>query len=196
MRLMGKKIGFAITGSFCTFAAVEPILDQLAQEGAEITLIMSKAAYQTDTKFGKAEDWLNRFSKYCSGPVINEIVTAEPIGPGKLLDLIVIAPCTGNTIAKLANGITDGPVLMATKAHLRNGRPVVIAVSTNDGLGMNAKNIGLLLNSKNIYLVPFCQDNPWQKPNSLVAKMELIPDTVIEALNGRQIQPVLLGPPK
>lgn len=195
MRLQGKKIGFAITGSFCTFAAVEPVLATLQQEGAELTLIMSKAAFSTDTKFGSAQEWHQRFSLYCKSEIINEIVTAEPIGPGKLLDLIVIAPCTGNTLAKLANGITDGPVLMATKAHLRNGRPVVIAISTNDGLGMNAKNIGLLVNSKNIYLVPFCQDNPWQKPNSLVARMELIPDTILEALNGRQIQPLLLGPP-
>jgi dipicolinate synthase subunit B len=128
-------------------------------------------------------------------PVINTVVKAEPIGPGKMLDVMIVAPCTGNTLAKLANSIVDGPVLMAAKAQLRNQRPVILAISTNDGLGMNAKNIGLLLNMKNIYLVPFGQDDPQEKPNSLKAKMDLLPATILTALQGRQYQPLLVTYP-
>jgi dipicolinate synthase subunit B len=126
-------------------------------------------------------------------PVISSIVEAEPVGPDRLLDIVVVAPCTGNTLAKMVNGIVDGPVLMAVKATLRNQRPVALAISTNDGLGMNARNLGLLLNTKNIYMVPFGQDNPGGKPNSLMAKMNLIIDTVIMALQGKQIQPLLVS---
>ncbi|OAT85934.1 dipicolinate synthase subunit B [Desulfotomaculum copahuensis] len=194
MRLSGVRVGFALTGSHCTLAEVLTQLDSLAREGAVIYPIMSEAVDLTDTKFGPAARWKEIIARYTAQPLVNSIVGAEPIGPDKLLDVVVVAPCTGNTLAKLACGITDGPVLMAVKAHLRNLRPVVLAVSTNDGLSMNAKNLGLLLNTKHIYLVPFGQDNPAGKPNSLKAKMDLIVDTVIHALQGKQIQPVLVSP--
>ena len=145
----------------------------------------------TDTRFGKAQDWHDKFAELTGKPIIKNIVEAEPIGPGKLFDCIVVAPCTGNTIGKLANSITDGTVLMAVKAHLRNLRPVVLAISTNDGLANNAKNIGILLNTKNIYFVPFSQDDPHMKPNSLVANLNLIVNTVLAALEGKQYQPIL-----
>jgi len=145
-----------------------------------------------DTRYGKASDWCKKLQEITKKDLIKSIVEAEPIGPGKLFDILVVAPCTGNTLAKLSNGITDTPALMAIKAHLRNQRPVVIAVSTNDGLGLNAQNIAKLLNSKNIYMVPFGQDNPVAKPNSLVARMEKIFDTLCAALEGRQIHPVLV----
>lgn len=194
MRLQNVRIGFAFTGSFCTFQEVAVEAENLAGEGAQVFPIMSYAASGTDTKYGQAADWRQRFEAATGHKAITTITEAEPVGPGKLFDIMVIAPCTGNTVAKLVNGITDTPVLMAAKAHLRNQRPVVIAVSTNDGLGMNAKNIGLLLNTKNIYLVPFGQDNPESKANSLVAHMRKITDTVIQALQGKQIQPVLVSP--
>lgn len=193
MRLSGVRVGFALTGSHCTLDEVLVQLDALVKEGAEIHPILSEAVDLTDTKFGPAEKWKEIIRQYTDKPLINSIVKAEPIGPGGLLDVVVVAPCTGNTLAKLACGITDGPVLMAVKAHLRNLRPVVLAVSTNDGLGANAKNIGLLLNTKHIYLVPFGQDNPAGKPNSVKARMDLIVDTVVQALQGRQIQPVLIS---
>lgn len=193
MRLSGVRVGFALTGSHCTLDEVLVQLDALVKEGAEIYPILSEAVDLTDTKFGPAEKWKEIIRQYTDKPLINSIVKAEPIGPGGLLDVVVVAPCTGNTLAKLACGITDGPVLMAVKAHLRNLRPVVLAVSTNDGLGANAKNIGLLLNTKHIYLVPFGQDNPAGKPNSVKARMDLIVDTVVQALQGKQIQPVLIS---
>lgn len=193
MRLSGVRIGFALTGSHCTMAEALAQLESLVKEGAEIYPIMSEAVDHTDTKFGPAAHWKEIIAQHTDQPPVNSIVKAEPIGPGKLLDVVVVAPCTGNTLAKLAYGITDGPVLMAVKAHLRNLRPVVLAVSTNDGLGINAKNLGLLLNTKHIYLVPFGQDNPAGKPNSLKAKMDLITDTIIHALQGKQIQPVLVS---
>ncbi|MEW6273620.1 MAG: dipicolinate synthase subunit B [Bacillota bacterium] len=192
MRLANVRVGFALTGSHCTIAEVIPCLRELVQEGAVVYPIVSQAVAQTDTKFGSARQWKEMLTGITGKPVIDTIVGAEPIGPEKMLDVMVVAPCTGNTLAKLANGIVDGPVLMAVKAHLRNQRPVVLAISTNDGLGMNAKNIGLLLNTKNIYLVPFGQDNPKEKPNSLKAKMDLLLDTVIMALAGKQYQPLLV----
>jgi len=192
MRLANVRVGFALTGSHCTIAEVIPCLRELVQEGAVVYPIVSQAVAQTDTKFGSARQWKEMLRGITGKPVIDTIVGAEPIGPEKMLDVMVVAPCTGNTLAKLANGIVDGPVLMAVKAHLRNQRPVVLAISTNDGLGMNAKNIGLLLNTKNIYLVPFGQDNPKEKPNSLKAKMDLLLDTVIMALAGKQYQPLLV----
>ncbi|NLT94521.1 MAG: dipicolinate synthase subunit B [Clostridia bacterium] len=191
MKLKGKKIGLAITGSHCTFDKILPQIDNFKNEGAEVHCIMSWASLNTDTRFGKAKDWYEKFKNASGHNIITTIVEAEPIGPQSYLDCVVIAPCTGNTLGKLANGITDGPVLMAAKAHLRNLKPVVIAISTNDGLGNNAKNIGLLLNTKNIYFVPFGQDDPIKKPNSLVANMNLLVDTVVAALEGKQIQPIL-----
>ncbi len=191
MRLKGKKIGFAITGSHCTFEKTFPQVEKLKKEGADVHVIFSEAALNTDTRFGKAQDWYNKFLEASGNPIITTIAEAEPIGPKNYLDCIVVAPCTGNTLGKLANAITDSVVTMAVKAQLRNSKPVVIAISTNDGLGNNAKNIGILLNSKNIYFVPFKQDNPQDKPNSLVANMDLLLDTILAALEGKQLQPIL-----
>ncbi|MDA8096598.1 MAG: dipicolinate synthase subunit B [Desulforudis sp.] len=191
MRLKDVKIGFALTASFCTLGEVVKHMEKLVQEGAEIYPIMTQTIGSTDTKYGKADEWRTKLEELTGHTIIDNIVAAEPIGPGKLVDVIVIAPCTGNTLAKLANGITDGPVLMSAKAQLRNQRPVVIAISTNDGLGLNARNLGTLLNTRNIYMVPFGQDNPKGKPNSLVAKMDLMLETIEYALKGHQIQPVL-----
>ncbi|HHY60211.1 MAG TPA: dipicolinate synthase subunit B [Clostridia bacterium] len=192
MRLAGVKIGAALTGSHCTLAKILPQIENLVKEGATVYPIVSEAVAGTDTRFGRAEDWLAQLQGITGQAVIQSIVEAEPIGPQGLLDVVLVAPCTGNTLAKLANAITDGPVLMAVKAHLRNQKPVVLAISTNDGLGLNAKNLGLLLNTKNIYFVPFGQDSPRHKPQSLVAHMELITDTILAALQGKQIQPLLV----
>lgn len=184
-------VGFAMCGSFCTYSDVFPVMEALAQEYT-ILPIFSDTASHTDSRFGRASDFLNRAEIICGNPPICTIAEAEPIGPKKLLDLLVIAPCTGNTLAKLACGIADTPVTMAAKSHLRNGRPVVIAVSTNDGLAAAAQNIGKLLARRNYYFVPFGQDAPEKKPTSLVADFLRIPDTVRCALDGKQIQPVLL----
>ncbi len=191
MRFKGVSIGLALTGSHCTLEEVFPHVKTIAREGAVIYPVMSPAVDQTDTRFGTAESWKKAMQEITGVPIINSIVGAEPFGPEKLVDVMVIAPCTGNTLAKLANAITDTSVLMAAKAHLRNQHPVVLAVSTNDGLGLNARNLGIILNAKNIYLVPFGQDNPNGKPNSVKAKMELLADTIEMALQGKQIQPVL-----
>jgi dipicolinate synthase subunit B len=193
MLLKDIKIGFAITGSFCTFGKIMPEIQRIVDEGSEVFPIMSEASYNTDTRFGSAAGFIDQIEAMTGKKIIATIKDAEPIGPKSLLDVIVIAPCTGNTIAKLANAITDTPVTMSVKAHLRNSKPVVIAISTNDGLGTNAKNIGALLNLKNIFFVPLRQDNPKDKPNSLVADMDLIIPTIIEALNNKQIQPIMLG---
>ncbi len=193
MRLRGVKVGFALTGSHCCLDDVLPQVRRLVIEGAEVQPILSPVVNETDTKYGSSEKWKSMLKEITGREPITTIVEAEPIGPKKLFDVVVVAPCTGNTLAKLANGITDTAVLMAVKAQLRNQRPVVLAVSTNDGLSMNAKNIGLLLNVRNIYMVPFGQDNPVGKPNSLMAKWDLILDTVLEALKGRQYQPVLIA---
>lgn len=191
MRLQGVRVGFALTGSHCCLADVIPQVRNLVDEGAEVFSIISDAV-DTDTRYGSSLHWQEMLKEITKKEIVSTIVGAEPIGPQKLLDVVVVAPCTGNTLAKLANGITDSTVLMAIKAQLRNQRPVVLAVSTNDGLSMNAKNIGLLLNMKNIYMVPFGQDNPSGKPNSLVAKWELIVDTILEAIKGKQCQPLLI----
>lgn len=192
MLLEGVKVGFALTGSFCTFGKTVPELEKIVAEGADVLPIISEATDKLDTKFGRAEEWKSKIEGITGKKLIKTIVEAEPIGPKSLLDVIVIAPCTGNTLGKLANGITDTPVTMACKAHLRNSKPVVIAIATNDGLGANAKNLGLLLNTKNIYFVPFGQDDPLKKCNSVVAKFELIVPTILEALKGKQIQPLLV----
>lgn len=191
MSLSGKKIGVAITGSFCTYEKVFEELQKLTEEGAFVQTIFSDAAQSIDSRFGKAEDFIKKAEKITGNPPIMTISDAEPIGPGSLLDILVILPCTGNTIAKLANGITDTPVLMATKAHLRNNKPLLISISTNDALGMNMKNIGLLLNAKNIYFIPFGQDNPHKKPNSMIAHTNLLLPSLKAALEGRQYQPVI-----
>lgn len=190
--LDGLKVGFAMCGSYCTFAAAFEGLDNLKSTGCDILPIMSENSYSTDTRFGTAEEHIERLEKVCGKNVIHTIAAAEPIGPKKLLDALVIAPCTGNTLAKLACGVTDTPVTMAAKAHLRNKRPVIIAVSTNDALSANLKNIGILMNTKNIYFVPFKQDDPMSKESSLLSDMMQIPETVFAALSGKQIQPVVM----
>ena len=192
MLLQGVKVGFAFTGSFCTFAKVIPELEKIVAEGADVMPIISESVNKFDTKFGLADEWKARIEGITGKRIIKSILEAEPIGPKSLLDILVVAPCTGNTLGKLANGITDTPVTMACKAHLRNNKPVVIAISTNDGLGVNAKNLGMLLNMKNIYFVPFGQDDPIKKCNSLLANNQLLIATVIEALKGKQLQPVLI----
>lgn len=193
-RLRGVRVGVVVTGSHCTIGEVIPQIRELKGEGADILPIFSYTVDETDNRFYQVHDLKTQINEICNKPVINTIVGAEPIGPQKLLDVVVVAPATGNTIAKLANGIVDTPALMAIKAHLRNQRPVVIAISTNDALGINARNIGLLINMKNIYFVPFHQDDPFNKANSLVACMDKLLDTVVCALQGKQLQPVLLGP--
>lgn len=191
MDFTSTKIGFAITGSFCTFSKVIPEIKNLRENGADIYPIMSGIAYSTDTRFGKAEDFITEVENITQKKIWHTIPEVEPIGPKKLLDLLIIAPCTGNTISKIANGITDSPVALAAKSHMRNARPVLIAVSTNDGLGANSKNIGALLNTKNIFFVPFSQDDAYKKPTSLVADMGKITAAAQSALLGRQIQPLL-----
>ncbi len=185
------KIGFAMCGSFCTFARVVDELKRLVDAGYEVLPILSQTAYTTDTRFGKAEDWNRKIEEICSSPIIHTIAGAEPIGPKGLLDALIIAPCTGNTLAKLACGITDSSVTMAAKAHLRNERPVIVAVSTNDGLGLNAKNIGTLSAARHFYFVPFGQDDPQKKTKSLVADMTMILPCLESALAGVQLQPML-----
>ena len=186
------KIGFAFTGSFCTFDKVISELEKLWEIYPNITPLMSRAAYSTDTRFGTATDFKDRISGITGKNIISTVTEAEPVGPGKLFDIMIIAPCTGNTLAKLANGITDTSVTMAAKAHLRNERPLLIAPSTNDGLGANAKNLGLLLNTKNIYFVPFGQDDPMKKHKSLVSDFSLIIPALEAAIHGYQYQPILI----
>lgn len=186
------KIGFAMCGSFCTFSRVTEEIARLVNAGYDVLPILSQTAYTTDTRFGTAQDWIDKIETICKTPIIHTIAGAEPIGPKALLDALVIAPCTGNTLAKLACGITDSSVTMAAKAHLRNERPVVVAVSTNDGLGLNAKNIGTLSSSRHFYFVPFGQDDPQKKTKSLVADMTQILPTLESALVGVQLQPMLI----
>ena len=192
MNLAGLEIGFALTGSFCTLSKVIPSLEKLVNSGANVTPILSKHIQEYDTRFGTAEEWQRKVIEITGNQPLVTIPEVEPIGPQQLLDVLVVAPCTGNTAAKLANAITDTVVTMAVKAHLRNKRPVVLAIATNDALGNNGKNISQLINAPNIYLVPFGQDNPVQKENSLVARMDLIPNTVEYAVSGRQLQPVII----
>ena len=191
MELQGKKIGVAFTGSFCTYERVFIELKNLVQEGAQVQTIFSNAAQSIDSRFGNAEDFVKEAEKITGIAPMLTIAQAEPIGPKGLLDLLVILPCTGNTIAKLANGITDTPVFMAAKAHLRNEKPLLLSISTNDALGMNMKNIGLLLNAKHVYFVPFGQDNAEKKPNSMIAHTELLVPAAKAALEGKQYQPVI-----
>lgn len=194
MDLKNKQIGFAITGSFCTFEQIMPVIKNLVDIGAEVTPILSNSAADYDTRFMKAAVLKQFLAETTSKPVIDSIVKAEPIGPKKLLDLLVIAPCTGNTLAKLALGVTDTPVLLSAKAHLRNAQPVLIAVSTNDALAANAKNLGILLNTRNIYFVPYRQDNNQKKCTSIVADMSKLIEAAKLALENKQIQPLMLDP--
>ena len=194
MSFKGKKIGFAITGSFCTFEKVFKELTKLVNEGANVYPIFSFNAQSIDTRFGNAEDFVRRAAQITGNDPILTIKDAEPIGPKSFLDILIIAPCTGNTLSKLANGITDTPVLMAAKAHLRTLKPLVICLATNDALGMSFKNIGVITNSTNIYMVPFGQDDYVKKPNSLVAHTEYILPTLENALDHIQIQPMIRSP--
>ena len=191
MILKSKSIGFGFTGSFCTFSIAKEILKDLAIEN-NVTAIMSFNSYNLDTKFGKATDHINEIESITGNKIIHTIEDAEPIGPKKLFDILVICPCSGNTIAKLSNDIIDTPVTMAVKSHLRNSRPVVIAISTNNGLSGAAENIGRLLNRKNYYFVPFRQDNPITKPRSIVFDKTYVIKTIEEAIEYKQIQPIIL----
>ncbi len=191
MNLEGKKIGVALTGSFCTFDKMFLELQKLVDAKACVYTILSNASQTISCRFGTPEYYLQKIKEITGNDPMLTIAEAESIGPKGFLDALVILPCTGNTAAKLANGITDTPVLMAAKAHLRNNKPLIISISTNDGLGMNLKNMGLLLNSKNIYFVPFGQDNWNLKPNSLVAHTELLLPTLEAALMHKQYQPLL-----
>lgn len=191
MKLEGKNIGFAITGSFCTFDKILKELERLKEEKANIIPILSTNAATLDTRFGKAEDFVKKVIEITGNTPVFTIVDAEPLGPQGMLDILIIAPCTGNTIAKLSNGITDTSVLMAAKAHMRNNKPLVISISTNDALGLNLTNIGQLMNTKGIYFVPFQQDNYEGKPKSMIAKTEQIVPTLELAFEGIQIQPLL-----
>ena len=185
------NVGFALCGSFCTYSQVFPVMELLSRD-YNLIPIFSEASYGIDSRFGTAKEHIRAAVEICGREPLHTIAQVEPIGPKKLLDALIIAPCTGNTLAKLAHSIADGPVTMAAKSHLRNGRPVVIAVSTNDALAGAAENIGKLMARKNIYFVPFGQDDPVRKPTSMVADFSRIPQALEAALEGRQIQPILL----
>lgn len=190
MRFTDIKIGFAFTGSHCTIGQVLQVLEVLKNEGADLFPIFSPAVRDTDTRFGTAAEVWDKVVQLTGKEPMTELVEVEPIGPKKLFDVLVVAPCTGNTLAKLALGISDTSVTLACKAHLRNNRPVVLAIATNDALSTNARNLGFILNRKQVFLVPLGQDAPQSKATSMVANMELIPDTLLEALQGKQLQPV------
>lgn len=192
MSLKGKRIGFGLTGSHCTYDAVFPEIEKLVHKGAEVLPIVTYTVKNTETRFGVGEDWIEKIENLTGNKAISTIVEAEPLGPKLPLDCMVIAPITGNSISKLANALTDSPVLMAAKATLRNQKPVVLGVSTNDALGLNGVNIMRLMATKNIYFIPFGQDDPIKKPNSMVARMPLLLDTIEAALRGKQLQPVLV----
>ena len=186
------RLGFAITGSFCTHETILIEIEKLVQKGFAVYPIVSTATTQTNTRFGCADTFLETLEKICQNKVLSNIVEVEPTGPQNLFDIIVVAPCTGNTLAKIANGINDTPVTMAVKAHVRNDKPVVLGVSTNDAMGLNFKNIAYLFAAKNFYFIPFGQDNFAQKPKSLVADWSKLEDTIITAMQNKQIQPVLV----
>ena len=187
-------LGFAITGSFCTYQKILEVLEKMAEMNYNIIPIFSEKSSTLDNRFQKADDFVAKVQEITGNKGIFTIPEAEPIGPKGYLDALVIAPCTGNTLAKLCHGITDSTVLMAAKAHLRNEKPLIISVSTNDALGMNFSNLGQLMNTKNIYFVPFGQDNYIKKTNSMIAHVDLIPETIEAALKGKQIQPVIRSP--
>ena len=189
--LKGKIIGFSLTASHCTYSDVFPIIEKLVALGADVRPVVSYNVKNVNTRFGKAEDHLKKIEELTGNKPVTTIVEAETFGPNNPVDCMVVAPLTGNSLSKLANAITDTPVLMATKATMRNQSPVVLAISTNDALGLNGVNLMRLMVTKGIFLVPFGQDNPEGKPNSLISKMEMIPETVEQALNFKQIQPVI-----
>ena len=192
MKLKNLTIGLAITGSFCNFNEIQEVIRTLKDEGTKkIIPILSKNAKKLDTRFYKAKDFIHMVESETGEKIIDTITKAEPIGPKNMVDIILVCPCTGNTLAKLANGITDTPVLMAIKGHIRNNKPVVIGISTNDGLGVSLKNIAELLNTKNMFFVPFRQDDYMSKPKSLILEYSKITDTISEAMNFKQIQPLL-----
>lgn len=184
-------VGFALCGSFCTYDRIFPVMERLTKS-YDIIPIFSQSAYTTDSRFGTADDHIAKAEAICGKPPLHTLAEVEPIGPKRLLDALVVAPCTGNTLAKLAHSIADGPVTMAAKSHLRNGRPVVVAISTNDALGGAAENIGKLLARKHYFFVPFGQDDAFGKPTSVVADFSKIPQTLEQALEGKQLQPLLL----
>ncbi|MEC1721911.1 dipicolinate synthase subunit B [Schinkia azotoformans] len=192
MTLKGKRIGFGLTGSHCTYDAVMPQIEKLIQAGADVRPVATHTVKSTTTRFGKGEEWLVKLEEMTGNQVITTIVEAEPLGPKMPLDCMVIAPLTGNSMSKLANALTDSPVLMAAKATLRNLNPVVLGISTNDALGLNGMNLMKLMATKNIYFIPFGQDDPIKKPNSIVARMDALVDTVEAAILGRQFQPILI----
>ncbi len=186
------NIGFALCGSFCTFSKVFPVMEELSKDYT-LTPIFSPVSYTTDTRFGTAQSHIRKASEICGKDPLYTISQVEPIGPKKLLDALIIAPCTGNTLAKLAHSISDTSVTMAAKSHLRNGRPIIVAISTNDALAGAAENIGKLLSRKHYYFVPFGQDDAIGKPTSLVADFQQIPQTLVAALEGKQLQPLLFS---
>jgi dipicolinate synthase subunit B len=185
-------IGFGMTASHCTHDEVLPQMKRLVELGANVIPVISHTVATVDSRFGTAEDWKKKIKEITGRTPLMTIPEVEPFGPEKSLDCYVIAPCTGNSLAKLANALTDSPVLMAAKAQMRNHRPVVVAISTNDALGLNAVNLAKLLAAKDIYFVPFGQDAPEKKPKSMVARMELIPETCLAAIEGKQLQPLIV----
>ncbi|MCM1273564.1 MAG: dipicolinate synthase subunit B [Clostridium sp.] len=192
MKLSGCNVGFGITGSFCTFDKIKTQIKVLKDEGANVIPVYSYNAYNLDNRFTEAAKFVQEIHDITNTEDIHSIQQAEPVGPKGLFDIMIIAPCTGNTAAKLCNGIVDTPVLMAAKAHMRNGRPLVISISTNDALGINFRSIGNLMVMKNIFFVPFGQDDYVKKPNSMVADVTKIVDTLEAALEGKQLQPVII----
>ncbi|PLR84263.1 dipicolinate synthase subunit B [Bacillus canaveralius] len=192
MSLKGKRIGFGLTGSHCTYDAVFPEIEKLVNLGAEVIPVVTFTVKNTETRFGSGEDWVQRIENLTGQAIIDSIVKAEPLGPKLPLDCMVIAPLTGNSMSKFANAMTDSPVLMAAKATLRNGNPVVLGISTNDALGLNGVNLMRLMATKNIYFIPFGQDDPVKKPNSMVARMTMLEETIVAAVNGTQLQPVIV----
>lgn len=192
MDLEGKEFGFCITGAYHKIEEVVAIISEVRARGGGVRVVPSRAVLEIARRRGSEDELLERISEVTGRPPLLDLVDVEPIGPRKMFDVLIIAPCTGNTLAKLANAISDGPVTMAAKAHLRNLRPVLLSISTNDGLSMNAKNLGLLLNAQNVYFVPFGQDNPVDKPNSLDADLSRLAEAAMMAMQGRQLQPVLI----
>lgn len=192
MSLKGKRIGFGITGSHCTYEEIFPQIKKLVELGAEVVPVVTATVKGTGTRFGEAGVWVKKIEEVTGKQVIDSIVDAEPLGPKAPLDCMIIAPITGNSISKFANAMTDSPVLMAAKATLRNLKPVILGISTNDALGLNGMNIMRLMAVKNIFFIPFGQDDPEKKPNSMVAKMDSLPETIEAALAGKQLQPVII----
>lgn len=191
MKLKGKRIGFGVTGSHCTYDQVVPQIEKLVNEGADVVPVVTFTVKNTNTKFGDGADWVRKIEELSGKKVIDSIVDAEPLGPREPLDCMVIAPLTGNSMSKFANALTDSPVLMAAKATLRNRKPVVLGISTNDALGLNGVNLMRLMSAKHIYFIPFGQDDPFNKPTSMVAHMDYLIETIEAALEGKQLQPVI-----